>query len=388
VSAPIFADLVGQEHVIQQLNRAIHSSPKDSGQEMSHAWLFTGPPGSGRSNIAKAFAAALVCQEKGCGSCEACKTALAGTHPDIELVDVSGLSIKIDEIREIVSRSFWGAATSNWRVVVIEDCDRMTEAAANALLKALEEPGASTIWLLCAPTLHDVLPTVRSRCRHLSLKTPTTSEITGYLVEKLDVSHDQAKLAAEISQGHIGKAIRLLQTPESKNTRKKTFEILFSIKSENDAIRASTQLIQLAQEQVELRTAESVEKEMDELKAMMQKGSKGMLSGGAKAVRELERDQKTRASRAIKDEIDGYLLEYTSFFRDCLMTEGPWINSDLSKEISSHSKQNPPESISAILTELTEIRERLATNTSQPLLFEAFFTFFALRNHGNQHPIL
>jgi DNA polymerase-3 subunit delta' len=388
VSAPIFADLVGQEHVIQQLNRAIHSSPKDSGQEMSHAWLFTGPPGSGRSNIAKAFAAALVCQEKGCGSCEACKTALAGTHPDIELVDVSGLSIKIDEIREIVSRSFWGAATSNWRVVVIEDCDRMTEAAANALLKALEEPGASTIWLLCAPTLHDVLPTVRSRCRHLSLKTPTTSEITGYLVEKLDVSHDQAKLAAEISQGHIGKAIRLLKTPESKNTRKKTFEILFSIKSENDSIRAAAQLIQLAQGQVELRTAATVEKELDELKAMMQNGSKGMLSGGPKAVKVLERDHKTRSIRAIKDELDGYLLDYISLFRDCLMTNGPWINSDLSKEISTYSKQIPPESISTLLTKINEIRERLATNTSQPLLLEVFFTFFALHSRGNQHPIL
>jgi DNA polymerase-3 subunit delta' len=355
---------------------------------MSHAWLFTGPPGSGRSNIAKAFAAALVCQEKGCGRCEACKTALAGTHPDVELVDVSGLSIKIDEIREIVSRSSWGASTSNWRVVVIEDCDRMTEAAANALLKALEEPGASMIWLLCAPTLHDVLPTIRSRCRHLSLKTPTTSEITGYLVEKLDVSDDQARLAAEISQGHIGKAVRLIQISESKNLRKKTFSILFSIKSEKDAIRASAQLIELAQEQVELRTAASIEKEMDELKVMMQNGSKGMLSGGARAVRELERDQKTKSNRAIKDELDGYLLEYVSFFRDCLTSEGLWINSDLSKETFTHFKQIPPESISAMLTKLSEIRERLATNTSQPLLLEALFTFFALHNRGNQHPIL
>jgi DNA polymerase-3 subunit delta' len=388
VSAPVFADLVGQEHVIQQLERAIHSSPKDSGQEMSHAWLFTGPPGSGRSNIAKVFAAALVCQEKGCGSCEACKTALAGTHPDVELVDVSGLSIKIDEIREIVSRSSWGASSSNWRVVVIEDCDRMTEAAANALLKALEEPGASMIWLLCAPTLHDVLPTVRSRCRHLNLKTPTTSEIAGYLVEKLDVSHDQAKFAAEISQGHIGKAIRLLRTPESKDIRKKTFAILFSIKSEKDAIRAAAQLIEIAQEQVELRTAASIEKELDEFRAMMQNGSKGMLSGGAKAIKDFERDQKTRSSRAIKDELDGYLLDYTSLFRDCLLSEGSWTNSDLSTEILNYAKQLPKGSIKTILNNLNALRERLATNASQPLLLEAFFTSLALHSRGNQHPIL
>jgi DNA polymerase-3 subunit delta' len=355
---------------------------------MSHAWLFTGPPGSGRSNIAKAFAAALICQEKGCGICEACKTALAGTHPDVELVDVSGLSIKIDEIREIVSRSSWGASTSSWRVVVIEDCDRMTEAAANALLKTLEEPGASTIWLLCAPTLHDVLPTIRSRCRHLNLKTPTTSEIAEYLVEKLDVSHDQAKLAAEISQGHIGKAIRLLKTPESKDIRKKSFAILFSIKSEKDAIKAAAQLIQLAQEQVELRTAASIERELDELKAMMQYGPKGMLSGGAKAVKDLERDQKTKSNRAIKDELDGYLLDYASFFRDCLSSEGSWINSDLSNEISTYIKQLSQGSINTIVNKLNELRERLATNASQPLLLEAFFTSLALHIRGNKHPIL
>jgi DNA polymerase-3 subunit delta' len=355
---------------------------------MSHAWLFTGPPGSGRSNIAKAFAAALICQEKGCGSCEACKTAFAGTHPDVELVDVSGLSIKIDEIREIVSRSSWGASTSNWRVVVIEDCDRMTEAAANALLKALEEPGASTIWLLCAPTLHDVLPTVRSRCRHLNLKTPTTSEIADYLVEKLNASHDQAKLAAEISQSHIGKAVRLLKTPESKDIRKKTFAILFSIKSEKDAIRAATQLIELAQEQVELRTDPSVEKKLDVLKAMMQNRSNGMLSGGAKAVKDLERDQKTKSNRAIKDELNGYLLDYASFFRDCLSSEGSWINSDLASEISTYTKQLSRGFINTIVNKLNELRERLATNTSQPLLIEAFFTFFALHNRGNHHPFL
>jgi DNA polymerase-3 subunit delta' len=382
LSAPVFSDLVGQEHIIRQLERAIHSSPEDSGQEISHAWLFTGPPGSGRSTIAKAFAAALICQEKGCGSCEACKTALAGTHPDVELVDVSGLSIKIVEIREIVSRSSWGASTSNWRVVVIEDCDRMTEAAANALLKALEEPGASTIWLLCAPTLYDVLPTIRSRCRHLNLKTPTTSEIARYLAEKLVVSHDQAKLAAEISQGHIGKAIRLLKNPESKNIRKKTFAILFSIKSEKDAIRAAAQLIELAQEQVELRTAVSIEKELDELKAVMQNGSKGMLSGGAKAVKDLERDQKTKSNRAIKDELDGYLLDYASFFRDCLTSEGLWINSDLSKEISTYIKQLSQGSINTIVNKLNELRERLATNASQPLLLEAFFTSLALHSRG------
>ncbi|NCV45163.1 MAG: hypothetical protein EBW15_10385, partial [Actinobacteria bacterium] len=173
-----------------------------------------------------------------------------------------------------------------------------------------------------------------------------------------------------------------------KDIRKKSFAILFSIKSEKDAIKAAAQLIQLAQEQVELRTAASIEKELDELKAMMQNGSKGMLSGGAKAVKDLERDQKTKFNRAIKDELDGYLLDYASFFRDCLSSEGSWINSDLSNEISTYIKQLSQGSINTIVNKLNELRERLATNASQPLLLEAFFSSLALHSRGNQHPIL
>jgi DNA polymerase-3 subunit delta' len=383
VSAPVFADLVGQEQVIQQLEQAINTPPNSLGHEMTHAWLFTGPPGSGRSNIAKAFAASLVCKKRGCGTCDDCRTSLAGTHPDVELVDVSGLSIKIDEIREIVARSSWGASTSNWRVVVIEDSDRMTEAAANALLKALEEPGALTIWLLCAPTLHDVLPTVRSRCRHLNLKTPTTNEVTKYLVEKMHVTREEAESAAAISQGHIGKAIRLLKAPETKSIRKKAFSILFSIKSENAAIKVATELIELAQVQVDSRNAPLIEKEEDELRTVMQGGSRGLLSGGAKALKDLERDQKARTNRLIKDELDGYLLDYTSFFRDCLMPNGPWVNSDFTTEISNYSKSIPSGTINSILVKLNELRDRLSTNASQPLLLESFFTFFALQNRGN-----
>lgn len=382
MSAPVFADLVGQQQVIQQLEQAINTPRNNPGHEMTHAWLFTGPPGSGRSNVAKAFAASLVCKKRGCGTCDDCRTSLAGTHPDLEIVDVSGLSIKIDEIREIVTRSSWGASTSNWRVVVIEDCDRMTEAAANALLKALEEPGASTIWLLCAPTLHDVLPTVRSRCRHMNLKTPTTNEITKYLVEKMHVTREEAESVAAISQGHIGKATRLLRAPDRKTIRRKAFSILFLIKSENAAIKAAAELLQLAQEQVDSRNVALIEKELDELRTVMQSGPKGMLSGGAKAIKDLERDQKARTNRSIKDEIDGYLLDYTSFFRDCLITNGPWINSDFSIEISNYSKLLPSGSINSILVKLNELRDRLSTNASHPLLLESFFTFFSLQNRG------
>lgn len=386
MSAPVFSDLVGQEQAIASLERALGTTSSGTGQEMTHAWLFTGPPGSGRSNIAKAFAAALVCKEGGCGSCIDCNTARSGTHADVELVDVNGLSIKIDEIREIVTRSSWGASTSKWRVVVIEDCDRMTEAAANALLRALEEPGASTIWLLCAPSLHDVLPTIRSRCRHINLKTPTRSEIADFLVKNLGASPADAQMASEISQGHIGKARRYLNDPESKSVRKKVFSILFSVDSESSAITAASELIRLAGERVDARFASVIENETEELKAVMQSGSRGLVSGGSKALKELERDQKGRTTRAIKDELDGYLLDYTTFFRDCLAEAGPWINTDLMTQIQSFTSSTPQAKLDALIAKLNKIRAQLTSNAAQLLLLESFFTQFALQLRGQKHP--
>ena len=383
MSAQVFSSLVGQELAVSALERALNSKTDGAGQEMTHAWLFTGPPGSGRSNIAKAFAAALVCKEAGCGECSDCVTALARTHPDVELVDVNGLSIKIEEIREIVTRSSWGASNSKWRVIVIEDSDRMTEAAANALLKALEEPGASTIWLLCAPTLHDVLPTIRSRCRHLNLKTPTKSEIKSYLVQSFKVDQEEADLAANISQGHIGKAKAFLVNEDTRLIRKKVYDLLFSVKSEGDAIRAAGALLNLAQERANARFASLIESEIDELKAVLQSGTRGMVTGGAKALKDLEKDQKARATRAIKDELDGYLLDYITFFRDCLAGGDPQINSDLSKEIESITSALGERSINDQISKLSELRELLMTNASQALLLESFFTYFARINRGN-----
>jgi DNA polymerase-3 subunit delta' len=384
VSAQVFSGLVGQEKVITALDSAIFAANSGStGQEMTHAWLFTGPPGSGRSNAAKAFAAALLCKDSGCGECGDCKTALIGTHPDVEIVDVSGTSIKIDEIREVVSRSAWGASISKWRVVVIEDCDRMTEAAANALLKALEEPGSQTIWLLCAPTLQDVLPTIRSRCRHLNLKTPSAKEISNFLQVSLGVTEEEAEIAARISQGHIGKAKGYLKDPAFKAARGKAFEILFEVKSEGSAITAAGKLIQLANERAELRTTTRDEEELEELKAALQSGSRGLVSGGSKAIKDLEKEQKARFTRIVKDEIDGVLLDYATFLRDCLTAGGLYINSDLTKEVSRISSENRTGQISDLLFKLNEIRSLLTTNASQLLLVETFFLSFASLDRGN-----
>ena len=179
----VFDDLVGQEHIIDILKGAVTASRTGSdSQEMTHAWIFTGPPGSGRSSAAVAFASALV------GS--------ALPHPDVEVMKNEGLSIKVDEVRELLARVSWAPSVAQWRVVVMEDADRLTESAANALLKAIEEPGQRTVWLLCAPTLHDILPTIRSRCRHVQLRTPSNHEVAEYLETKNGVAPKMAQFAA------------------------------------------------------------------------------------------------------------------------------------------------------------------------------------------------
>ncbi|HRK45637.1 MAG TPA: DNA polymerase III subunit delta', partial [Nocardioides sp.] len=199
----VWDDLVGQHRVVEALRAAA------GGHGMSHAWLFTGPPGSGRSNAAVAFAAALECErgpgpEAGCGVCHACHTVLAGSHADVTMVRTEKLSIGVDEVRDLVRRSALAPSGRRSQVMIVEDADRLTDQACNALLKAIEEPTERTVWILCAPTVEDVLPTIRSRCRLVTLTTPTTDDVAAFLVRTDGVAESLASYAARASQGHIG----------------------------------------------------------------------------------------------------------------------------------------------------------------------------------------
>ena len=215
----VWSTLVGQRHVVDTLKRAA------SGQGLTHAWLFTGPPGSGRSNAALAFAAALQCLDGGCGHCHACQTALAGTHPDVS-VTRSETSVRyIDDMRDLVHRSALSPVEKRWQVMVIEDADRLGERTGNTLLKAIEEPTPKTVWLLCAPTLEDVLPTIRSRARNISLTTPTAEEVAGFLIAKDGVSEPVAAFAARASQGHIGRARALATDEKTRNRRREVVSL-------------------------------------------------------------------------------------------------------------------------------------------------------------------
>jgi len=381
VSAPVFSSLVGQEAAIAQLERALTSN--ETGNEMTHAWLFTGPPGSGRSVIALSFAAALVCKKKGCGNCNDCSTALTGTHQDVEIMKIDGLTIKVDEIREVVSRANWTTSTSNWRVIVVEDSDRMTESAANALLKSLEDAGSSTVWLLSAPSPDDVLPTIRSRCRHVQLKIPTMEEIKDFLISTLNSTPEEAEQAARISQGHIGKARAFTRDKSLRDSRRIIFEIMLKVTTESKAISAASKIIELVEEQVSARLTEVLEKEIQEAKNIYQGSSRGLISGGSKALKELERDQKLKTTRAIKDQIDIYLLDYMSFIRDCLLVNGPWINTDLSEQIKTFQSKRNDHDLSQLLTRISNSRAKLATNASQSLVLETVFLSFVQSKSGN-----
>jgi DNA polymerase-3 subunit delta' len=307
----VFDDLIDQETVIVTLKDAVAASKDSSNnsQEMTHSWLFTGPPGSGRSNTAVAFAAALLCDKGGCASCINCTSVIEGSHADIELIRTEGLSIKVDEVRELITRTSWSPSVGNYRVVVIEDADRLTESAANALLKVIEEPGARTVWLLCAPTLTDVIPTIRSRCRHLTLRTPSVNAVTKLLIERDGIDPELAEFASAAAQGHVGRAKYLATNEEARKTREKIFNIPFSVKDLASAFEAANALLELAKEQALSESEIRSEIELTKLKESYGITGSRLASGGSKLIKELEKVQKAKTNRLSKDFIDNALLE-------------------------------------------------------------------------------
>ena len=372
----VFDSLIDQEHVIQVLTGAIAaaSDETNTSQEMTHAWLFTGPPGSGRSNAAMAFAAALVCKESGCGKCVNCTTALAGSHADVELIRTEGLSIKIDEVRELITRASWSPSVSNYRVVVIEDADRLTESAANALLKAVEEPGARTIWLLCAPSTTDVLPTILSRTRNLVLRTPSTTAVAA-LLEKENIAKPLAEFAARASQGHIGRARHLAKSEVARTRREAILKISLIINDIASAFKAAQVLVDAAKQEAEEESEMRDEIELKNLKeAWGQQGSK-LTQGGAKAVKELEKEQKSRATRAVRDYLDRALLDIATIYRDILLVQSgstdSLINSDLLTDINAVANRSTPEATMKKLDAIMKTRINLAHNSAPLLTVEA-----------------
>ncbi|MEV6694507.1 DNA polymerase III subunit delta' [Micromonospora sp. NPDC051196] len=337
-----FADLVGQDEAVDTLRRAaaaaaaVLRAPQggpqpavngtDPGAGMTHAWIFTGPPGSGRSVAARAFAAALQCVHgTGCGQCPGCHTTLAGTHADVRLVVPDGLSIGVNEMRALVLRAASTPSGGRWQVVIIEDADRLTEAAGNALLKAVEEPPPRTVFLLCTPSTHpdDISVTIRSRCRVVPLVQPVPEAVAEVLVRRDGIAPDVARWAAAATQGHVGRARRLASDPQARARREAVLAVPRRLTSVGAAFDAASALIEAAEAEAEATVVEVDAAERAALETALGAGGTGRgaasaARGSAGQLKELERRQKSRATRAQRDALDRALVDLAAFYRDAL----------------------------------------------------------------------
>jgi len=365
----VFDELAGQEAVVAQLRSALAGG-------MTHAWLFTGPPGSGRSVAARAFAAALLCEFGGCGVCPSCRQVRAGTHADLLLVRPEGLSYGVRQTRDLVLRAAGAPSGGRWLVVLFEDADRCTEAAANALLKAIEEPAPRTVWLLCAPSAEDLVPTIRSRCRVMTLRVPTSSAVATVLAERDGIDPERALAAARAAQGHVGRARRLATDPSAAARRAAVLRVPVSATSVGPALAAAAGLVAAAEEDAKSVTEELDEPEREALRRAFGEGSTGKgvakaMRGMAGAMKDLEDRQKSRATRVKRDTLDGALLELAAFYRDVLMlqcaADVELANADRLTDLRRLASQSPPEATLRRIEAVMRCRERLTINVA-PLL--------------------
>ena len=331
---PIWYELLGQPEAISQLRQAV--SDKDAG--LQHAWLLTGPPGSGRSNAATAFAAALLCEKAGCGQCKSCRMVSSGSHPDVSVLATEKVIISIEEIRQLVASSHFGGSVGKYQIMIIEDADRMSERSSNVLLKALEEPPAGTIWLLCAPSEADMLPTIRSRVRRIALKQPSTQTVADLLVARDGIERSLAMQVAAEAQGHIGMALRLATSSDARARRKETLLSSMQIDSIPKAMATAERWLELAKKDAEAITIERDGQERADLLATLGIPEGGTVPPGLRAdIKALEEAQKRRATRSLRDGIDRILVDLMSLYRDVLTVQlgagAELVNQDLKNQL-------------------------------------------------------
>ncbi len=340
---------------------------------MTHAWLVTGPPGSGRSVAARAFAAALQCPQGGCGTCRECRTSVDGTHADVELVATEGLSIKVDQARELVTLAAVRPSVGRYRVIVVEDADRLTERAADALLKALEEPTPRTVWMLCAPSVEDVIITLRSRSRHLRLRTPPAAAVAELLVRRDGVDPAMALYAARAAQSHVGLARRLATDESARIRRHDVISLASRIRTVGNAIDAASDLSTIATEE---SAAASAERDAAErLRLMEILGADPTARTQPPHIRaqlaSLEKEQKARATRFARDVVDRALVDLLSVYRDALVLNGgaevDLVNEDSRGIVSQVAQTMTSERILRAMDAIGTARERIGANV-QPLL--------------------
>jgi DNA polymerase-3 subunit delta' len=373
LTAPkVFRDVVSQPEAVGQLLTAMGQEGKD----IHHAWLFTGPPGSGRSQLALAFAAALMCSEGGCGTCNSCQMIQTRNHPDVQVLNTERVLISIDEVSEFIDKSIQMPAIGKYRIMVIEDADRMAERTSNLLLKSLEEPPKGTIWMICAPSEADLLPTIRSRVRRVQLKVPTVDAVAQLLVEKYGIGFELAQQSAAQAQSHVGMARRLATNAGARERRSQALQAALSITDIPSAMFAAETLAKLAESDGAQLTAEQDEAERKELLTSMGVSEESKLAPSARAqLRRLEESQKRRATRSKRDGLDRILIDLMGLYRDVLNIQlgakEPLINVDLVPQITRLANESTQAQSIHNIEEIEKVRYRMDRNVRETYLLSS-----------------
>lgn len=378
-----WGEIVGQPRAVSALQHVL--SPEGSA-DLAHAWLITGPPGSGRSNLAYRFAAALIARDEKDRE-QVYRQVIARTHPDIDVLTTEGVSIKISDARNVATRAYYAPTTGRYRVIIAEDADRLPERSSNTILKALEEPAERTVWILCAPSEADMLPTIRSRTRSLRLQTPAVEEVAKLLASRDGIDYAAAERAARLAQSHIGMARKLATDDETLARRTKTLDLVLGIETLSDAMFAAVSVVKLADEDAKALTLERDEVERVELLRNM-----GFAQGETvplkmrKQVRDLEEDQKRRARRSVQDAVDRFLIDLTALFRDILMLQldakTDLINREFEPKIAEWAELLNAEDVTEAVNAVETARSRLTRNITPGLVIEALFASIIVIRSG------
>ncbi len=380
----VWSEVIGQPEAIDTFMRAAADARVQRsggrGPAMTHAWLVTGPPGSGRSTVAQAFAAALQCAEGGCGVCDACGLVLTRGHADVDQFTPEKLQITAEESLDLIRRAAMTPIMGSWNVLIIEDADRLNEVSGNALLKALEEPSPRTVWILCAPTPEDVMPTIASRTRHVRLRTPSSREVAEALVGREGVDPPLAAFAARAAQGHIGRARALARDEQVRLRRGEVLAMPASLQTLPSCFFAAQNLLEMATADAAAITDALDASERAALVRAYGEGATGSMAARVKrsasgALKDLEARQKSRRTRTVRDQIDRALLDLTGLFRDVLVTQthaqvAP-INDELRPAVEAMAVHSEIRSTLARLAALDRARTEIGASVAPLLALEA-----------------